>query len=373
MSPRQSTWSRSHARAEGAVFNPQRLTLGRKRRKITARALAITIGVSPVTISRLENGANEPEHDTVDALASALNFPREFFFAEDLEELPADAASFRSLSSMSAKERDAALSAGVIAYLFHDWVAERFNLPQGDVPEVHADAQPEAAARIVRSQWGLGEQPISSMVKLLESKGVAVFSLCEDTKNVDAFSCWRGERPFVFLNTFKSAERSRFDAAHELGHLVMHRHGAPQDSRQAESEADKFASAFLMPADDVASRIRYVPSLESLIKYKRRWGVSVAALNYRLHKLGIVSEWQNRSLNVELSTRGYRRQEPEGLPPETSALWPQIFTELWRERVTREHIAAQLHVPSSEIDMILRHMSMTSGGVAGAVEGLRIV
>jgi Zn-dependent peptidase ImmA (M78 family)/transcriptional regulator with XRE-family HTH domain len=340
---------------------------------MTARALASSIGVSPITISRLENGANEPEDVTVDALAAALNFPRAFFFADEVDELPADAASFRSLSSMSAKERDAALSAGAIAYLFHDWVAERFNLPDGHIPDVREDATPEGAARVVRAQWGLGEQPISNMVKLLESKGVRVFSLCEDTKNVDAFSCWRGDRPFVFLNTFKSTERSRFDAAHELGHLVMHRHGAPQDSRQAESEADKFASAFLMPADDVSSRIRYVSSLDSLVIYKRRWGVSVAALNYRLHKLGVVSEWQNRSLNVELSSRGYRRQEPEGLPPETSALWPQIFTALWQDRITREQIADELHVPMVELEMILRHLAAPPTAGSDPFNGLHIV
>lgn len=355
------------------MFNPQRLILARKRRKVTARALASAIGVSPITISRLENGVNEPEDDTVNALAAALDFPRPFFFAEDLDELPAGAASFRSLSSMSAKERDAALSAGAIAYLFHDWVAERFNLPDGDIPDVREDATPEAAAGIVRAQWGLGEQPISNMVKLLESKGVRVFSLCEDTKNVDAFSCWRGDRPFVFLNTFKSTERSRFDAAHELGHLVLHRHGAPQDSRQAESEADRFASAFLMPADDVISRIRYVASLDSLVSYKRRWGVSVAALNYRLHKLGIVSEWQNRSLNVELSSRGYRRQEPEGLSPESSALWPQIFVALWQDRITRERIAEELHVPQAELEMILRHLSELPAKGSHASGGLRVV
>ncbi|MEN3977199.1 XRE family transcriptional regulator [Emcibacter sp. SYSU 3D8] len=335
-----------------AVFNPQRLVLGRKRRKLTARALASAVGLSPITISRLENGANEPEDETIQALSRALDFPQSFFFAEEVDELPAEAASFRSLSSMTAKERDAALSAGVIAYLFHDWIAERFNLPDTDVPHVR-DATPEATAQIVRANWGLGQQPISNMIKLLESKGVRVFSLCEDTKNVDAFSCWRNEQPFAFLNTFKSTERSRFDAAHELGHLVMHKHGAPQDSRQAESEADRFASAFLMPADDVVSRIRYVSNLESLIQGKKRWGVSVAALNYRLHKLGVVSDWQNRSLNVEMSSRGYRRQEPEGLDPETSALWPQVFATLWRERITRDHIANELHVPTSELDGIL--------------------
>lgn len=355
------------------MFNPQRLILARKRRKMTARALAVAIGVSPVTISRLENGSNEPEDDTVNGLAAALDFPRAFFFAKEVDELLAGAASFRSLSSMSAKERDAALSAGTIAYLFHDWVAERFNLPDGDIPDVREDATPEGAARIVRAQWGLGEQPISNLVRLLESKGVRVFSLCEDTKNVDAFSCWRGDRPFVFLNTFKSTERSRFDAAHELGHLVMHRHGAPQDSRQAESEADKFASAFLMPADDVLSRIHYVPGLDSLVSYKVRWGVSVAALNYRLHKLGIVSEWQNRSLNVELSSRGYRRQEPEGLPAESSSLWPQIFTALWQDRITRECIADQLYVPQSELDVILRHVAPPPLKGNDALRRLRVV
>lgn len=355
------------------MFNPQRLILGRKRRKLTARALAALIGVSPITISRLENGANAPEEETVDALAAALDFPRAFFFADEVDELPAGAASFRSLSSMSAKERDAALAAGVIAYLFHDWVAERFNLPDGHIPDVREEATPQGAARVVRAHWGLGEQPISNMVRLLESKGVRVFSLCEDTKNVDAFSCWRGDRPFVFLNTFKSTERSRFDAAHELGHLVMHRHGVPQDSRQAESEADKFASAFLMPADDVLSRISYVTGLDSLVTYKRRWGVSVAALNYRLHKLGIVSEWQNRSLNVELSGRGYRRKEPEGLPPETSSLWQQIFTALWQDRITREQIADQLCVPQAELDMVLRHLSGQQSKGTHAAERLRVV
>lgn len=355
------------------MFNSQRLILGRKRRKLTARALALAIGVSPITISRLENGVNEPEDDTVEALARALNFPRGFFFAEDVDELPAEAASFRSLSSMTARERDAALSAGVIAYLLIDWVADRFNLPATDVPELRGDATPEAAAQVVRANWGLGELPISNMIKLLESKGVRVFSLCEDTNNVDAFSCWRRDNPFVFLNTFKSTERSRFDAAHELGHLVMHRHGAPQDSRQAESEADRFASAFLMPTDDVMSRIRYVTDLENLIRAKKRWGVSVAALNYRLHKLRVVSEWQNRSLNIEMSSRGFRRQEPEGLPPETSALWPQIFTSLWRERITRDQIASELNVPTGELDAILHRLT---GGVSDGGEttvGLRAV
>lgn len=340
------------------MFNHRRLVLARKRRKMTARALAAAVGVSPITVSRLENGANEPEDQTLQALARALAYPAEFFCEPDFDELPAEAASFRSLKAMTARERDAALSAGAIAYIFNDWVSERFNLPSPDVPNLGPDATPEAAAQFVRTQWGLGQQPVGNITKLLEAKGVRIFSLNEDTKNVDAFSCWRGDQPYIFLNTFKSTERSRFDAAHELGHLVMHRHGAPQESRQAEAEADQFASNFLMPHDDVSSRLRYVTSLDELIHAKKRWGVSVAALNYRLHKMGMVSEWQNRSFNIEISSRGYRRNEPDGLPPETSVVWPQVLSELWSDRVTREHIAVALHLPTDELSGLLFQSSL---------------
>lgn len=337
------------------MFNHQRLVLARKRRKMTARALANAVGVSPITISRLENDANEPEPATLSALARALDYPIAFFMGSDFDDLPAEAASFRSLSSMTARERDAALAAGSIAYLFADWVESRFNLPAASVPILGPDASPDAAALYVRTQWGLGQQPIPNMVRLLEAKGVRVFSLNEDTQNVDAFSCWRDNQPYIFLNTFKSTERSRFDAAHELGHLVMHRHGHPQDSRQAEAEADQFASHFLMPDDDVSSRIRFVTGLNELIHAKRRWGVSVAALNYRLHKMGIVSDWQNRNFNIEISKRGFRKTEPEGLATETSAIWPHILADLWSQRLTQDHIADSLALPIGELTGLLLH------------------
>lgn len=96
-----------------------------------------------------------------------------------------------------------------------------------------------------------------------------MFSLAENTKNVDAFSCWRNDIPYVFLNTFKSAERSRLDASHELAHLILHKHGGPQQGRDAEVEANNFASSFLMPKADVRSRLPFVSKLESYWSLKR--------------------------------------------------------------------------------------------------------
>jgi Zn-dependent peptidase ImmA (M78 family) len=72
----------------------------------------------------------------------------------------------------------------------------------------------------------------------LESKGVRVFSLAANTVKVNAYALWKDEKPFVFLNTFKSTESSRFDAAHELGHLVLHQDGSVT-GREAEDQVKR--------------------------------------------------------------------------------------------------------------------------------------
>lgn len=335
------------------TFNPQRLAIVRKRRRLTSKALADLIGSSPVTISRLENGNNEPEEQTLDAIAKALEFPRAFFLGDDCDELTTEAASFRSLTAMSAKERNAALSAGALAYLFSDWVAQRFNLPEPVLLDLSFEADPEAAAHAIRQEWGLGQQPVSNMIKLLESKGVRVFSLAENTRNVDAFSCWRDSTPYVFLNTLKSTEHSRFDSAHELGHLVLHKHGGPHQGREAEVQANRFASCFLMPIEDVAGRVRGVTALDDLVKAKKRWGVSVAALAYRLHKMNRLTDWQYRGFCIEMNRRGYRTREPESLPPERSVVWQKVLSALWSDRITKEYVAADLHIPAAELENLV--------------------
>lgn len=336
------------------MFNPNRLKLARKRRRLSGKDLAERVGLSYVTISRLETANNEPDPETVDALVKALNFPREFFFGKDLDELNKDFASFRSLASMTAKERESALSAGSLSFLLSDWVEQRFNLPQPDLLDLGSERDSAEAAISLRRHWGLGEKPIGNIIKLLESKGVRVFSLAENTKNVDAFSCWRNGKPYIFLNTFKSIEHRRFDAAHELGHLVLHRHGGvSKGGRPEEIEANNFASSFLMPADDVTSRIPFVSSLDQLVMLKQRWRVSVAALAYRLHKLGVLSDWQYRTFCIQMTQRGYRVSEPEGIDPEESVVWKKVFSDLWSERITKSHIASDLSLPVEEVENMI--------------------
>lgn len=134
-------------------------------------------------LSRIEQGkAENIEQSTIDALSKALKFPVDFFCGDDIDIPTPDSVSFRSLSAMTARERDSALMAGSFAYLIADWVSDKFNLPEVDLINLEHENEPDAAAKVLRTYWGLGEKPISNVIKLLESKGVRIFSLCEDTK-----------------------------------------------------------------------------------------------------------------------------------------------------------------------------------------------
>lgn len=333
------------------MFNRNRLIIARKRRKLSCKQLAERVEVSPVTITRLEKGDNEPEEITLNKISQELGFPLAFFEADDLDIPTKDSASFRSLTAMTAREREAALTAGSLAFSLADWVADRFNTPDVDLMDFSHETTPEVAARMLRDYWGLGERPVSNVVKLLEAKGIRVFSLSENTKNVDAFSCWRNGVPYMFLNTYKTAEHSRFDAAHELGHLVLHRHGEAK-GRQAENEANQFASYFLIPESDLLSKLPRVSGVDQLIKAKKRWGVSVAALAYRSHKSGLISDWVYRSLCIQINKR-FGKTEPNGLAKEKSVVWDHVFKDLWASGVSKDKLAKELCIPVGELENLV--------------------
>jgi Zn-dependent peptidase ImmA (M78 family) len=335
------------------VFNHKRLSLARKRRRLTGKGLAELARVSAITVSRLENGENQPDEETIARLGRALHYPMEFFFDDDPEEVDTSAVSFRSLTKMSAKERDAAIAAGSLGLQLTDWVESEFRLPKANVLDLSYETDPEVAAGSLRQFWSLGEKPIGNVLGLLEVNGVRVFSLAENTATVDAFSFWRNERPFVFLNNFKTAEHSIWDSVHELGHLAMHRHGGTQPSRPAEREANQFASAFLMPANDVRGRMPRFVTVDTIIEAKKRWRVSAMAMAYRLHALGLLSEWQYKSACIELGRRGFRSGEPGGIDRETSRVWQKVLSLLWSERRTKSDIANTLHIPLDELEGLI--------------------
>lgn len=356
------------------AFTPSRLVLARDRVGMTQKRLGELAGVSPRTIKAYEAGEATPSKPTLDAVCQALGFAEEFFTAQPIDILPLEAASFRALSKASAVVRNRAVASGTFAVeLLHPFLSERFELPKPDVPD-QREQTPAGAAAALRHVWSLGQRPIKQMIHLLELHGVRVFSLSEDCQAIDAFSLWRDGVPFIFLNTRKSAERSIFDAAHELGHLTLHRHGVPQ-GHDAENEADHFASHFLLPEAAVRSDAPLGSNVAAVASMKRRWHVSTAALGRRLHDLGLMTDYNYTRFNKELSHRG-RHIEPSPLPRETSAILQKTLTALAEEGLDTRAIARELCLPLAEIRALTFGLSVVSGsrvGPAASQGNLRLV
>lgn len=352
--------------------NANRVILARQRNRLSGKALAERAGISSVTISKIENG-HQPEDGVIDSIATALGYPKSFFFLDSPQVLDPDTVSFRSLKKMSAAERDASLAAGSLGVALYDWIDNKFDLAAPDLIDLSKErSRPETAARLLRQHWKLGDRPIGNVLRLLESRGIRILSLSENTKNVDAYSFWRSDRPYIFLNQEKTAERSIFDCAHELAHLVLHHHAGAKNEKDAEMQADQFASAFLMPEADVLNTVSDVLTASHIIRAKGRWKVSAMALAHRLHDLNMLTDWTYRTICIELGALGYRSAEPRGVERETSTALAKVLTALWSRKMTKDTIARDLAVPLKEIESLIFRLAGPTGST-GVRQGLSLV
>jgi len=302
------------------MFRPERLTLARELRGKTKVQVARAVEKSPSAISQFESGRTRPDAQTVGRLAMDLGVrPGIFAKPSGAPLIATDNCHFRSLRSASQKDRRSLLATGTLLCDLVNLLEDHVDFPRERVSDLAADAaspeEIEGVAVEVRRAWGLGLGPIPTMLKLLEGKGVIVTCIPAACAQVDAFSAWNDHRPLVFLVTAKgSRSRARFDAAHELGHLVLHA-DVTTASPEAEREANRFASAFLLPKD---SFLRECPSYlnwDHLYELKRRWRVSVAAIVKRAFDLGKLSNASYRRAFVRLSQTGERKQETREEPP----------------------------------------------------------
>ena len=310
-------------RGQAAVLTPSRLVIARKRRGLTLTQLAGLTGMSTRSISLYENGHQEPSADTLRQLALVLDVSPGFLRAPELDEIPEDAVSFRALSKMTARQRDRALSAGRVALLINDWIDTRFRLRRPTFP-----------AHRPRSRGGRGGDPgalgpgRAPGQQRAASPGVPrarIYSLSSENAELDAYSLYWHGRPFIFLATGKTGERGRFDAAHELGHLVLHGEHQVPSRPAAEAEANRFAAAFLMPRASVLAGDLRDATPERIVEAKRTWKVSAMALAHRLHELDLLTEWGYRTACVQLARLGYRSSEPRGIERESLQLLAKVF------------------------------------------------
>ncbi|HEY0714795.1 MAG TPA: XRE family transcriptional regulator [Polyangia bacterium] len=297
-------------------FQPVQLKRARELAGYTKTELAATIAKTPSALSQFESGVIRPDAQTLASLSLALGVPVSFFARPSFgDQLDLDACHFRTLRSTSQHRRRQAVRIGELLDEVLRTV-EKFgvSLPAERVSSlrrgVSSPEEIEQCAADVRRSWGLGMGPIPRPITLFESNGVRILPLSKACEEVDAFSLWRGPDPVVLLSLAKPASRVHFDAAHELGHLVMHDDVQP-GSPEAESHADRFASAFLMPKETFLQEAPSRWSFPVFLALKKRWRVSIQAAVVRTYQLGHLSLASYRRAFMYLNHFQLRRQEPD--------------------------------------------------------------
>lgn len=356
-------------------FVGARLREGREARGLSASALAEILEVSRQAVSQYENDQKTPRPEVMRKIEETLNLPSEFFWRPAVS--PKSHKFFwRSNSAATKTERvRAAHKFGwletIVGYLDGFMKFPEVNFPDfgemfpgGKLPRhpgaISFDSIELLAAR-TRKFWGLGnEGSISNVVWLLENNGAIVTRSELHADSLDAFSAWSDEgRPFVFLASDKeSAARSRFDAAHELAHIVLHRNldrtclTKAAEFRLIEDQAHRFAGAFLLPAAAFANDFS-VASLDAFHALKVKWHVAIAMMIHRAQDLGLIAEDHARRLWINRTRRGWRIKEPldDKLPVERPRLLFRSFAALLSEGIqSRAEMLSTLSLPAKDIE-----------------------
>lgn len=350
---------RSHGTT--ADFDGARLALARRLARLPRAQLARDVSLSPAAITQFERGTSHPTAPIAAALALRLGVPEDFFqHGRPSPGLADTSAHFRSLRATPALSRDQALAFTELAMDVVAAVEQYVDLPDVDLPDV-GDAGPDtgradlaAAATRTRAAWGIPTGPIGHVVRLLEAHGVVVLSLPDQVggrdldPGVDAFSTSAPDRPLVLLSPLKNDKaRSRFDAAHELGHLLLH-HDADPGNKIVESQAQSFAAEFLMPADQIVDDLPRRLDWERLHAAKRRWGTSLKALVYRARTLGVLSETAVRRANITLAQQGNPEAGPLG-PPERPTLLGRAVELLEANGTYLDDLAVAARLPYDQV------------------------
>lgn len=308
------------ARAVQARFEPQRLLTARLSRRLRKSELADLVGLTPAAVGQYENGRARPSSASIVRIALALGFPLGYFEGgRPIAPLAEERTHFRRLRSTSRMERAAAAAQVAIVEEFVQYLERHVELPEVAIPDLGAPisshANAEHLANEVRRLWGLGAGPIDQMTRLLELHGCVVLRIEVGDRGIDAFSRWTSLRPVIVLSNDKGdAARSRFDAAHELGHLLMH-HDPEPGNPIVEEQAQAFAAAFLMPAETILAELPRRVDWQTYFALKVRWRVSLQALLYRARTVGAVSEPAYKRAMVRMSANDWRRNEPVDLGP----------------------------------------------------------
>lgn len=314
--------------------------------------LASMANVTQSAISQIERSESISEA-TLKAISAATQFPVDYFHRGPLPDMPAGSLKFRKLASSSKKSDER-----VRAHVRQATELVRTFESSVRLPPVRLQAAPLAAtltehdieekALEARELLGVGpDDPIPHLIRAIERTGVVVIGSVQEIEKHDAASYWPSYpdgRPIICCSKGLPGDRQRFSNAHELGHLILHTL-RQIDHREAEAEANRFAGALLIPGEAAREAITEPVTLRTLAHAKARFGISIGALIRRCLDLRLIDEDRRMSLEKQLTSRGWRKNEPVHVGEEEPLLIRR-FTEAATGQSSLSKMAAAVGYPT---------------------------
>ena len=291
-------------------FNPEMLKLARYARKLTQTALAKSLKVKSAFISQLEAGVVGMPEEFFKNLIEILEFPASFFeqrttFLDGCSKMYRAQKAFKSIDRDYIDTYASFYNRHISKLLESDlFDVKEFKLPENRPDEYNS---PEDVAMAVREYWNVPRGPIKNLTKLIEDAGIFIIPMRINNPYFDATFYINEQNNFaiIVIDSNVSSDRYRFNLAHELGHLIMHR----LPNADCEKQAQEFASAFLLPRKDISEDLAGI-TFWDLLSLKKKWMVSMQSIAYRAHTMRKISDKQYESIWKLINSYGYRKNEP---------------------------------------------------------------
>lgn len=331
-----------------------RQAAGMSTRKV-ADALSPRFQVSHATIANYERGVSRPPIELLTALAGLYDRPVNWF----LEQGPTLAnVRYRNLPS-KVRVGDRHHFEGQVLKWLNAYAAIESRLgaalsAERDISEEFASKQPEDLAREVRGTLHgdpLSSEPLPSVIEVLHRFGIRVLEQPTELR-IDGLAAQFGDEHVVILNPRMPNDRGRMNAAHELGHILLgdcQTEGSRAKRKEEETRAYSFASHLLLPNAALNEAFKG-QSMVRLVKWKERYGISLAAMVYRAEKQKVITKPMAKKLWIEFGRRGWRSDEPGVVRPDRATRFEELVDSALADRkITLRQAAATMGVRGEEL------------------------
>ena len=297
-------------------INPDILKWARERSGYTVRAIATALKKDVSIINDWESGECALTYAQLETLANKYKRPIALFFFPEPPDEP------NIVENLALRSSDNTPLEPRIYILLRQAYARQLSLMELNMDtnpaemkifrdlQARYDDSATALAQEARAYlnvdvptqtgWHTAAKALENWRDCIEEAGIFIFKEAFQDDSVDGFCFVHDEFPIIYLNNSRPSVRQIFSLFHELGHLLLGENditrGISRKRGKIERFCDEFAAEFLVPSDDLETRLNFSvyddDTIETLANYYK---VSRPVILLKLVNRGIFTRenyWQ---------------------------------------------------------------------------------